>query len=114
MTFIDKINLPKDLIYEIKSFYYDSQGYSFSERNYINELKKKNYFLNTRIKVELWYWKKQELSISWLKRSNIKSRCIFTGKEKNSYVGVYRSPSDEYAVFRTAIESNIIKQSFLK
>ena len=64
---LNKLKLPCDMIYEIKSFCYNNMGYTFVELQEIDKCKKKFQFQMKRIKVELHYWNSTGCSIGWLK-----------------------------------------------
>ena len=48
---LNKLKLPCDMIYEIKSFCYNDTGYNFVELQEINKIRKKGQFQMKRIKV---------------------------------------------------------------
>jgi len=92
---LNKLKLPCDMIYEIKSFCYNDTGYNFVELQEINKIRKKGQFQMKRIKVELHYWKSTGCSITWLKPLN-NGRCQ----------GAYLNKKHERNEIRQAYQEN--------
>mgnify|MGYP001569482337 CR=1 FL=1 len=92
---VNKLKLPYDMIYVIKSFCYNDLGYNFVELQEIEKRKKKVQFQMKRIKVELRYWKSTGCSIAWLKPLN-NGRCQ----------GAYLNKKHETTEIRQAYQEN--------
>ncbi len=75
---ISKFKLPEDIEKEIKSFIYDRQGYTHSQREFIEELRKNNKKVMLNIKLELISWVVSGLSIAWLRPRVGKKRGFFS------------------------------------
>jgi len=85
---IDLLNLPCDIKYEIKNYCYDNRGYTYTELDEIEKIKSKQKWYKLRIKIELWYWKNLEVSVSWLRpiyRNGKYLRGCYYGCKQNSY-----------------------------
>ena len=75
---INKFDLPDDIENEIKSFIYDRQGYTLSQFECIEELKKNNKKVMLNIKLELISWCISGLSLAWLRPRVGKKRGFFS------------------------------------
>lgn len=75
---ISKFKLPEDIEKEIKSFIYDKQGYTHSQRECIEKFKKKNKKAMLNIKFELISWVVSGLSLGWLRPRSGKKRGFFS------------------------------------
>ena len=85
---IDLLNLPCDIKYEIKNCCYDNRGYTYTELNEIEKIKRKQKWYKLRVKIELWYWKNLKVSVCWLRpiyRNGKYLRGCYHGWEENYY-----------------------------
>jgi len=113
----DKLNIPTDIVTIIKEYYYDRRGYSIEEQYFIEKIKKMRSM--ERIIVELWVWKKLNVSVCWMntcsrQKKNIKlfKKMIHSrvGRMKTTYhTGCYCCIEDEIMAIREAKTIGIIK-----
>ena len=78
-----KIILPFEVIDIILEFYYDSAGFSLTER--MEKIKNKNPISMFRIKVELWKWKSMNTSIQWLKKGINRPYGVYLSIKEEAY-----------------------------
>ena len=99
---IKKIDIIDDVKKYIYNYCYDNCGYTIDEIKKINQLKilKKNKFI--RIKIELWAWKKSNLSIGWLRPTN------------RHNMGYYSSIFDEIETIKSAYNNKFIDNKTMK